>query len=194
MSSNYNSRPRAAEVMVDGGRFQVVRRRETVAELYIAAMVVNPQFHGPVPGFERRQGTMNPRFTNPSMDEIRTLLRRIKTIAVVGLSASPRRPSHGVAKALQGFGYRIIPVNPALSEGWARRPIPVCAICPSRWIWWTCSAIEPRRRHRRRVHRLKLPALWLQDGVVDSAAALRARAAGIDRGDGPLYLSRLPPA
>ena len=53
-------------------------------------------------------------FTNPAPDEIRALLQRDKTIAVVGLSASPGRPSHGVAKALQGFGYRIIPVNPTL--------------------------------------------------------------------------------
>jgi len=41
MSSNYNSRPRAAEVMVDGDRFQVVRRRETVAELYAGETVLS---------------------------------------------------------------------------------------------------------------------------------------------------------
>ncbi len=40
MSSNYNSRPRAAEVMVDGERFQIVRRRETVAELYAGEAVL----------------------------------------------------------------------------------------------------------------------------------------------------------
>ncbi|RUQ35012.1 MAG: diaminopimelate decarboxylase, partial [Candidatus Competibacteraceae bacterium] len=42
MSSNYNSRPRAAEVMVDGDRFQVVRRRETVAELYAGEALLDP--------------------------------------------------------------------------------------------------------------------------------------------------------
>ena len=59
---------------------------------------------------------MHAAFANPSQDEIRALLKRIKTIAVVGLSGSPGRASHGVARALQGFGYRIIPVNPTLAE------------------------------------------------------------------------------
>src|SRR5437899_987038 len=52
-------------------------------------------------------------FTNPSTEEITQLLRSAHTIAVVGLSADPTRPSHGVARALQRFGYRIIPVTPA---------------------------------------------------------------------------------
>ena len=57
---------------------------------------------------------MNAPFINPLLDEIRTLLKRVKTIAVVGLSGSPGRPSHGVASALQSFGYHIIPVNPTI--------------------------------------------------------------------------------
>ena len=52
-------------------------------------------------------------FTNPPAAAIDTLLRRVRSIAVVGLSADPTRPSHGVARALQRFGYRIIPVTPA---------------------------------------------------------------------------------
>ena len=51
-------------------------------------------------------------FTNPSFGEIAALLRSARVIAVVGLSADPGRPSHGVARALQEFGYRIIPVTP----------------------------------------------------------------------------------
>ena len=51
-------------------------------------------------------------FENPSADEIARRLRGAQVIAVVGLSPDRTRPSHGVARALQRFGYRIIPVNP----------------------------------------------------------------------------------
>ncbi|MDS4031094.1 MAG: CoA-binding protein [Candidatus Contendobacter sp.] len=123
---------------------------------------------------------MSDHFTNPSTDEIRTLLRRIKTIAVVGLSASPSRPSHGVARALQGFGYRIIPVNPAVREVLGARAYPSLRELP--------EPVDLVDVFREPSHvagivddciALKLPALWLQDGVVDEAAALRARAAGL---------------
>ena len=53
-------------------------------------------------------------FTNPPFADIATVLRRARVIAVVGLSGNPERPSHRAARALQGFGYRIIPVT------WAR--------------------------------------------------------------------------
>lgn len=123
---------------------------------------------------------MSPHFTNPSADEIRTLLQRIKTIAVVGLSASPSRPSHGVSRALQGFGYRIIPVNPAVSEVLGERaypslrdlPEPVDLVDVFRQSSHVASIVEECIAS-------KLPALWLQDGVIDEAAALRARKAGM---------------
>ncbi|MCK5721628.1 MAG: CoA-binding protein, partial [Gammaproteobacteria bacterium] len=51
-------------------------------------------------------------FINPPLDEIRDILKNTKTIAVVGLSPKPKRPSHSVAKAMQEFGYQIIPVRP----------------------------------------------------------------------------------
>ena len=123
---------------------------------------------------------MNPRFINPSMEEIRDLLKRIKTIAVVGLSASPNRPSHGVAKALQDFGFHIIPVNPALSEVLGEKaypnlhdlPEPVDLVDVFRQSSHVAGLVEE-------CIALKLPALWLQDGVVDEAAALRAHKAGM---------------
>ena len=123
---------------------------------------------------------MSDHFTNPSTDEIRALLRRIKTIAVVGLSASPNRPSHGVARALQGFGYRIIPVNPAVREALGERAYPSLRELP--------EPVDLVDVFRESSHvagivddciALKLPALWLQDGVIDEAAALRAREAGL---------------
>lgn len=123
---------------------------------------------------------MNTRFTNPSAAEIRALLQRVKTIAVVGLSAAPNRPSHGVAWALQGFGYRIIPVNPTLTEvlgekawpGLRSLPEPVDLVDVFRESSHVAGIVDD-------CIALKLPALWLQDGVIDAAAALRAREAGL---------------
>ncbi|MBK7540621.1 MAG: CoA-binding protein [Candidatus Competibacteraceae bacterium] len=123
---------------------------------------------------------MHAAFANPSQDEIRALLKRIKTIAVVGLSASPGRASHGVARALQGFGYRIIPVNPTLAEVLGEKaypnlrelPEPVDLVDVFRESSHVAGIVEE-------CIALKLPALWLQDGVVDEAAARRARDAGL---------------
>lgn len=123
---------------------------------------------------------MKTHFANPAMDEIRALLQRIKTIAVVGLSASPGRPSHGVARALQGFGYRIIPVNPKVTEvlgekAWpslSALPEPVDLVDVFRESSHVAGLVEE-------CIALKLPALWLQDGVKDEAAARRAREAGM---------------
>ena len=124
---------------------------------------------------------MNPRFANPSADEIRTLLRRIKTIAVVGLSASPSRPSHGVAKALQGFGYRIIPVTPAVSEVLGEKAYPSLRDLPE-----SVDLVDVFRESshvagivEECIASKKSLALWLQDGVVDEQAAARAREAGL---------------
>ena len=123
---------------------------------------------------------MNPRFANPSSDEIRKLLQRVKTIAVVGLSASPNRPSYGVARSLQGFGYRVIPVNPALADVLGERSYPSLRDLP--------EPVDLVDVFRESSHvaalvddciALKLPALWLQDGVIDEAAALRAQASGL---------------
>lgn len=123
---------------------------------------------------------MNARFQNPSTAEIRALLQQIKTIAVVGLSASPNRPSHGVARALQGFGYRIVPVNPTVTEVLGEKAWPSLHALP--------EAVDLVDVFRASGHvagiveeciALKLPALWLQDGVIDEAAARRARAAGL---------------
>jgi hypothetical protein len=120
------------------------------------------------------------RFVNPSLEEIRALLYRVKTIAVVGLSAAPNRPSHGVARALQGFGYRIIPVNPAVTEVLGEKAYPSLRDLPE-----PVDLVDVFRESSHVAGIVddcidsKLPALWLQDGVIDEAAALRARAAGI---------------
>jgi len=125
-------------------------------------------------------------FTNPHPDAIRDLLKKVRTIAVVGLSVKPERPSHGVSRALQGFGYRIIPVNPAaetiLGEQVAQNLDGVRELLRA---GETLDLVDVFRQpsHVAAIVddciRLKVPALWLQDGVIDEAAALRAQEAGI---------------
>ena len=119
-------------------------------------------------------------FINPTPDQLRSLLREVKTIAVVGLSPNPARPSYRVSRAMQGFGYRIVPVRPAVAEvlgekAYARLsdiPFEVDLVDVFRNpgdvgpIVDECIALGVKR-------------LWLQDGVVNEEAAERACAAGI---------------
>jgi uncharacterized protein len=119
-------------------------------------------------------------FTNPAPEQIRALLQRAHTLAVVGLSPNPARPSFGVAKAMQGFGYRIIPVRPAVASVLGEPAYPDLRHLP--------DPVDIVDVFRAPEHidaivddciALKLPAIWLQEGVVNEAAALRAREAGI---------------
>src|SRR5574337_66230 len=71
-------------------------------------------------------------FHNPPAEQIRALLQRIKRIAVVGLSPNPARPSHDVARALQQFGYRIVPVRPAVDEVLGEKAWPDLRSVPGR--------------------------------------------------------------
>src|SRR5262245_33505169 len=123
-------------------------------------------------------------FVNPSSEAIRRLLESARTIAVVGLSGNPLRPSHEVASALLDYGYRIVPVNPGLATWQGLRAVP--DLDHARQA--APAGIDIVNVFRRSEHvaaivddciRLGMPALWLQLGVVDEAAALRAQQAGI---------------
>lgn len=125
-------------------------------------------------------------FRNPDAHEIERLLRAARTIAVMGLSADPSRPSHDVARHLQRFGYRVIPVNPAIDATLGERAVPDLDHLPETLA--SGERVDIVDVFRRPEHvpgivdaciRLRLPALWLQDGVVHEEAAARARAAGI---------------
>ncbi|MDB6045976.1 MAG: CoA-binding domain protein [Gammaproteobacteria bacterium] len=125
-------------------------------------------------------------FANPSAEQIAQLLRSARTIAVVGLSADQTRPSHGVARALQRFGYRIIPVTPTADMVLGEQTVPDLAHLSD--VLGPDERVDIVDVFRRPEHvaaivddciRLSLPALWLQDGVIDEAAAERARSAGI---------------
>ena len=118
----------------------------------------------------------------PSRDEMRELLRTAKTIAVVGLSPKPDRPSNSVARYLQRAGYRIVPVNPGHGEILGERSYPnVTAAARDHAI----DIVDVFRRSAEAgaivdeaiAARPKL--IWLQQGVVDPHAAARAAAAGI---------------
>ena len=119
-------------------------------------------------------------FANPSQEEIRALLIRVRTIAVVGLSPNTDRPSYRVALALQGFGYRIIPVRPAVETVLGEKAYANLHAVPERIdLVDVFRAPEHVDEIVDECIALGLPALWLQDGVVNEPAALRAQAAGI---------------
>lgn len=125
-------------------------------------------------------------FANPPPDEIARLLRSAHIIAVVGLSADRTRPSHGVARALQRFGYRIVPVNPALESVLGEAAVASLEQLPE--VLGHDERVDIVDVFRRPEHvagivtdciRLRVAALWLQEGVIDRVAAERAVAAGI---------------
>ena len=119
-------------------------------------------------------------FQNPSPNEIKALLARVKTIAVVGLSPKPNRPSFVVARAMQGFGYRTIPVRPAVDKVLGEKAYASLAEVPdSIDLVDAFLAAEHLDELVEECIRLKLPALWIQEGIVNVAAAERARAAGL---------------
>jgi predicted CoA-binding protein len=113
-------------------------------------------------------------------EEIRDILRTARTIAVVGLSDRPDRPSHGVAAYLKAHGYRIVPVNPAVREVLGEKAYARLEDVP--------EAIDVVDVFRRPEHVPEIvdaaiavgaKVVWLQDGVVHEEAAAKARAAGL---------------
>lgn len=113
-------------------------------------------------------------------DPIRELLTRAKTIAVVGLSDSPLRPSYGVSAYMQAQGYRIIPVNPTISESLGEKAYPSLLDVPEK-----IDVVNIFRRPQfvdeivDQAIQLKIPAVWMQEEVVNERAAEKARKAGI---------------
>lgn len=113
-------------------------------------------------------------------DEIGELLKRTKTIAVVGLSDSPLRPSYGVSAYMQAHGYRIIPVNPSIKGALGEKAVASLAEVPEK-----IDMIDVFRRSEfvpdivDEAIRLKVAAIWLQEDVIHEEAAEKARKAGI---------------
>lgn len=120
-------------------------------------------------------------YRNPSEEEIRNLLRSARTVAVVGLSDKPYRPSHEVARALQSFGLGILPVNPNLrgpvlgeepysSVTEIEEPVDIVNVFRSseKVMPVAKDAVATGAR-----------VLWMQSGVVNEEAAAYARDHGL---------------
>jgi uncharacterized protein len=113
-------------------------------------------------------------------DPIRDLLAGAKTIAVVGLSASPLRPSHGVSAYMQSHGYKIIPVNPNIAETLGEKCYASLVDVPEK-----IDIVNIFRRPEfveevvDQAIQLKVPAVWMQEEVINERAAKKARQAGM---------------
>jgi predicted CoA-binding protein len=113
-------------------------------------------------------------------DFVTDLLERYKTLAVVGLSSKPARPSHGVSQYMQEHGYRIIPVNPHETEVLGEKAFPSLDALPEspefvvifRRAEFVPAIVESAIRRGTKV-------IWMQEGVIHEAAAERARQAGL---------------
>ena len=118
--------------------------------------------------------------SRPETDPIRELLQRSKTIAVIGLSDSPMRPSYGVSAYMQSRGYRIIPVNPRIDEALGEKSYASLAEVPEK-----IDIVNIFRRPEYvpeivdQAIELKIPAVWMQEGVIHQKAAEKAEKAGI---------------
>ncbi|HWR37293.1 MAG TPA: CoA-binding protein [Clostridia bacterium] len=118
----------------------------------------------------------------PGSDPITDVLKRAKTIAVVGLADNPSRPSFGVSSYMQQQGYRIIPVNPGIQAALGEKSYASLLDIPDKD---SIDIVDVFRRPDAvpeivdQAIRLKIPVLWLQETVVHEEAAQRARDAGI---------------
>jgi hypothetical protein len=117
-------------------------------------------------------------FNHP--ETIRRIFDECRTIAVVGLSSNPLRPSHGVAAYMQRQGYRVIPVNPNETEVVGEKAYAKLSDVPEK-----IDLADIFRRSDEagaavdEAVAVGARAVWLQEGVVDEAAARRARDAGL---------------
>jgi predicted CoA-binding protein len=113
-------------------------------------------------------------------ERITELLESAKIIAVVGLTNTPIRPSYGVSHYMQSQGYRIIPVNPNITEWEGEKAYSSLLDVPEK-----IDVVDIFRRSEavpevvEQAIQIKAPAIWMQEGVVHREAAEKARQAGI---------------
>jgi predicted CoA-binding protein len=113
-------------------------------------------------------------------ERITELLKTAKTIAVVGLTDSPMRPSYGVAHYMRSWGYRIIPVNPNITQWQGEKAYASLLDIPQK-----VDIVNVFRRPDAvpgvvdQAIQIKAPAIWMQEGVVNEEAAKKARQAGM---------------
>lgn len=104
-----------------------------------------------------------------------------KTIAVVGISDDPERPSHFVARFLEAHGYNIIPVNPKLTEWEGKKCYPDLLSVPVKVdvvdIFRRSEAVPPIVDE---AIAIKASVVWMQEGIINEEAAAKAREVGIE--------------
>ena len=116
----------------------------------------------------------------PQTDPVTELLKRAKTIAVVGLSDNPLRPSYGVSAYMQSHGYRIIPVNPRIESCLGEKAYASLLEVPEK-----IDIVDIFRRPEfveevvDQAIQLKVPAIWMQQDVIHEKASEKARKAGM---------------
>src|SRR5258708_3274250 len=136
---------------------------------------------------------------NPSNDVLTSLLTHARTIAVVGASSNPERPSHGIMRKLLSAGYRVVPVNPRETEVLGQKAYASLADVPDK-----VDIVDVFRRPEYtppiadEAVASGAKALWLQSGISNDEAAARAEAGGLivvmDACIGVLHsLLRIPP-
>ena len=126
----------------------------------------------------RRSVSRHAAFTNPADADLSAFLRSVKTVAVVGISTDPHRPSYHVAEYLQSVGRRIIPVRPGggriLNE-----PIAVSVTASDvACVFRNPKDLGPVIEELCTLGPHAVRCVWLQEGVVCEAAAARAKEAG----------------
>jgi hypothetical protein len=115
-----------------------------------------------------------------SADAIAEILKKYKTIAVVGLSSNPMRPSYGVTEYMQSDGYKIIPVNPYEREVLGEKSYARLEDVPER-----IEIVDIFRRAEEvagvveSAIRIGAKVVWMQSGIENEEAAEKARAAGL---------------
>jgi uncharacterized protein len=120
------------------------------------------------------------RFDNPPDGELLRILTDAETIAVVGASSNPGRPSHGIFRKLLDAGYRVVPVNPNEAAVLGQKAYPSLAVVPH-----PIDIVDVFRRPEYtpdiadQAVRAGAKVLWLQSGIVNDDAASRAKNGGL---------------
>jgi uncharacterized protein len=123
---------------------------------------------------------MSQRQQHKTLEDLKQILQSARTIAVVGLSDKPDRPSHAIPAYLQEQGYRIIPVNPKLTEALGEKAYPSLRDVPV-----PVDVVEIFRRAEdvppiiEDAIAIGAKVVWMQLGIVNEVAAARAEAAGL---------------
>ena len=130
--------------------------------------------------FLERSAEGNEKRRDAAVDAVNDILKTSRTIAVVGLSSKPQRPSHGVARYLQSAGYRIIPVNPGETEVLGEKAYARLEDIPEH-----VDIVDVFRRSEKvpeivdSAIAIGTRGVWMQEGVIHHEAAEKARRAGL---------------